>query len=172
MHVLFQRQERAFSHLTAEQRYGVIHRNAMCIFGQLAAVCKPSVEFADRLDRLQRWVFCRTHNFFPVRNEPLHEFQARRQRASRRFCQEHGLWSDIVFAFFLRWHKHTERRGSYSNPPWFLALLKWHGPEWLTAQRSQTSSGRPSTRVLNGRPHARHAEVVTRATERSSRSSR
>ena len=156
-----------FARLSPENRYRLIHKNALGIFGQLAATCKPSIELAHNLDRLQRWFFARRTVFFAPRNEDVNLFQQRRQRASRRFCQEHGVWSAAVFKQFLKWHHHTCRRDSFKNRPWYVALLNWHGPAWLNEQRANSSRG-TNTRVARGRPNARHADIVTRAIERPS----
>ena len=129
-------------------------------------VSKPTAEFTGKLDRLQRWVFCRTHEIRWRADHDERDFQAWRHRASSRASREVGLWSGKILSFFVKWQDHCVRRSFHPNQPWFVQLLQWHDNLWLEQQRTShgnSRSVRTGTRAARGRPFPRHAELVTRA---------
>ena len=157
--------------MSADHKLRVVHRNAVGILSRLAATCKPCPELANSLDRLQRWMCAKLLGLFPNPDETPSGYHGRRFRVTSRVCQEHKRWSDVVYDFFLKWHFHTTRRHAYGNQPWFVHLLRWRGPDWLQQQRLARASG-TGTRAQRGRPQTRHADIVIRATERTSQSAR
>ena len=156
-----------FWRLSFENRFLHIHRRVLGIIAFSAAVSKPTNEFTDKLNRLQRWIFSRTHHIHKTDDESPAEFQLRRHRASARQCQATGLWGTAAMKQFIKWAQHASRRHLFNNCPWYVQLLNWHGNSWLAARRaSRGSNAGTGTRNTPGRPAARHADLVTRISAR------